>query len=301
MTKTKTEATSPGTTSRHPRVPGSTMWAIRLTSCFVCSQVYLQDGRNASVTKYLPELQRRLLMRKLKLMDSHGVPNFDTPDSDRSVSARYESDVDGRESESERGSPEKESDAKAVGNKSVSFDSPSGTSRDDLLKTKKPDPADTDEDVSVRAGMTRLEAVGMRRSASSDTLANIAATKAKSPLGPKGDHNPMDTDTKPRSPKKQTFHGPITEEGSLRRALSIQRGGDGPRQEELPFELIALEVALEIVCNSLESEQRETVAEAKAGLEGLRRKVNTHNLERVRRVKTKLTRLTGRVAKVRLL
>jgi hypothetical protein len=60
------------------------------------------------------------------------------------------------------------------------------------------------------------------------------------------------------------------------------------------------QVALEIVCNSLESEQRETVAEAKAGLEGLRRKVNTHNLERVRRVKTKLTRLTGRVAKVRL-
>ena len=262
--------------------------------------MYLQDGRNASVTKYLPELQRRLLMRKLKLMDSHGVPNFDTPDSDRSVSARYESDVDGRESESERGSPEKESDAKAVGNKSVSFDSPSGTSRDDLLKTKKPDPADTDEDVSVRAGMTRLEAVGMRRSASSDTLANIAATKAKSPLGPKGD-NPTETDNKPRSPKKQAFHGPITEEGSLRRALSIQRGGDGPRQEELPFELIALEVALEIVCNSLESEQRETVAEAKAGLEGLRRKVNTHNLERVRRVKTKLTRLTGRVAKVRLL
>ena len=51
------------------------------------------------MTKYLPELQRRLLMRKLKLMDSHGVPNFDTPDSDRSVSARYESDVDGRESE----------------------------------------------------------------------------------------------------------------------------------------------------------------------------------------------------------
>ena len=55
------------------------------------------------------------------------------------------------------------------------------------------------------------------------------------------------------------------------------------------------------MCNSLESEQRETVAEAKAGLEGLRRKVNTHNLERVRRVKTKLTRLTGRVAKVSLL
>ena len=35
ITKTKTEATSPGTTSRHPRVPVSTMWAIRMTSCFV--------------------------------------------------------------------------------------------------------------------------------------------------------------------------------------------------------------------------------------------------------------------------
>ena len=46
-------------------------------------EVYLQDGRNSSVTKYLPELQRRLLMRKLKLMDSHGVPNFDTPPEGR--------------------------------------------------------------------------------------------------------------------------------------------------------------------------------------------------------------------------
>ena len=37
----------------------------------------------------------------------------------------------------------------------------------------------------------------------------------------------------------------------------------------------------------------------RASLAGLRKKVDTFNLERVRRVKSKVTRLTGRVAKVR--
>ena len=264
-------------------------------------EVYLQDGRNSSVTKYLPELQRRLLMRKLKLMDSHGVPNFDTP-PDRSSRA-YESDTEPSEPPSEKESPER------VTKRGESLESQNAA----LLKTKKPDPTDTDEDVSVRAGRTRLEAVGMRRSASSEELGRIAATKTeavgksgKSPLGPgvgsgssKDDRsNAPSSPRKPRSPKNH-HSGVIHEEGSLRRALSIQRGGDAPRQEELPFELIALEVALEIVCNSLEAEQRETVTEAKAGLEGLRKKVNTNNLERVRRVKSRVTRLTGRVAKVR--
>lgn len=271
-------------------------------------EVYLQDGRNSSVTKYLPELQRRLLMRKLKLMDSHGVPNFDSP-HDRSRA--YESDADPSEPPSEKESPER---ARGESTDSQSLESQNAGIA--LLKTKKPDPTDTDEDVSVRAGRTRLEAVGMRRSASSEELGRIAATKTeavgksgKSPLGPglgsgssKDRSSAPSSPGKPRSPKKGGAHhhsGVIHEEGSLRRALSIQRGGDAPRQEELPFELIALEVALEIVCNSLEAEQRETVTEAKAGLEGLRKKVNTNNLERVRRVKSRVTRLTGRVAKVR--
>lgn len=271
-------------------------------------EVYLQDGRNSSVTKYLPELQRRLLMRKLKLMDSHGVPNFDSP-HDRSRA--YESDADPSEPPSEKESPERAGRGESTDSHSLQSQNAA------LLKTKKPDPTDTDEDVSVRAGRTRLEAVGMRRSASSEELGRIAATKTeavgksgKSPLGPgsgsgssKDDRsNAPSSPGKPRSPKKGGAHhhsGVIHEEGSLRRALSIQRGGDAPRQEELPFELIALEVALEIVCNSLEAEQRETVTEAKTGLEGLRKKVNTNNLERVRRVKSRVTRLTGRVAKVR--
>lgn len=276
-------------------------------------EVYLQDGRNSSVTRYLPELQRRLLMRKLKLMDSHGVPNFDSP-HDRDRSRAYESDADPSEQDpSEKESPERAGRGESTDSQSLESQNAA------LLKTKKPDPTDTDEDVSVRAGRTRLEAVGMRRSASSEELGRIAATKTeavgksgKSPLGPgsgsgsgssKDDRsNAPSSPGKPRSPKKGGAHhhsGVIHEEGSLRRALSIQRGGDAPRQEELPFELIALEVALEIVCNSLEAEQRETVTEAKTGLEGLRKKVNTNNLERVRRVKSRVTRLTGRVAKVR--
>ena len=37
--------------------------------------VFMQDGRSYTVTRILPELQRRLMMRKLKLMDGHGVPD----------------------------------------------------------------------------------------------------------------------------------------------------------------------------------------------------------------------------------
>ena len=73
----------------------------------------------------------------------------------------------------------------------------------------------------------------------------------------------------------------------------------GKRQEVLPFELIALEVALEIVCNQLESEQRDIAMEVRSGLEGLRKKVSTANLERVRKIKSRVTRMTGRVSKVR--
>ena len=44
-------------------------------------EVYLRGWTKHQLTRYLPELQRRLLTRKLKLMDSHGVPNL--PDSEQ--------------------------------------------------------------------------------------------------------------------------------------------------------------------------------------------------------------------------
>ena len=53
------------------------------------------------------------------------------------------------------------------------------------------------------------------------------------------------------------------------------------------------------MCNQLESEQRDIAMEVRSGLEGLRKKVSTANLERVRKIKSRVTRMTGRVSKVR--
>lgn len=69
--------------------------------------------------------------------------------------------------------------------------------------------------------------------------------------------------------------------------------------DEFPFEFVALEVALEMVCNSLEIEANKVELDAKPALEALRKRVDNVNLERVRRMKTRLVRITGRVSKVR--
>lgn len=69
--------------------------------------------------------------------------------------------------------------------------------------------------------------------------------------------------------------------------------------EEFPFEFIALEVALEMVCNSLEVEANKVELDSKPALEALRKRVDNVNLERVRRMKTRLVRVSGRVSKVR--
>ena len=69
--------------------------------------------------------------------------------------------------------------------------------------------------------------------------------------------------------------------------------------EEFPFEFVALEVALEMVCNSLEVEANKVELDAKPALEALRKRVDNVNLERVRRMKTRLVRVAGRVSKVR--
>ncbi|CAL6322308.1 unnamed protein product, partial [Bathycoccus prasinos] len=88
-----------------------------------------------------------------------------------------------------------------------------------------------------------------------------------------------------------TFGGP-TPEGS---EFSSEGGSD----ETLPFELIALEIALEMVCNALEVESDKVEREGKPQLEKLRQDVNQTNLEKVRRVKNRLVRINARVSKVR--
>ncbi|GAB4848128.1 Magnesium transporter MRS2-4 [Ancistrocladus abbreviatus] len=70
-------------------------------------------------------------------------------------------------------------------------------------------------------------------------------------------------------------------------------------QHELPFEFQVLEIALEVVCSFLDSSVAELEKVAYPVLDELARNVSTKNLERVRSLKSNLTRLLARVQKVR--
>ncbi|PIN00870.1 Magnesium transporters: CorA family [Handroanthus impetiginosus] len=67
----------------------------------------------------------------------------------------------------------------------------------------------------------------------------------------------------------------------------------------LPFEFRALEVALEAACTFLDSQAAELEIEAYPLLDELTSKISTMNLERARRLKSRLVGLTRRVQKVR--
>ncbi|XP_057781103.1 magnesium transporter MRS2-I-like [Salvia miltiorrhiza] len=101
---------------------------------------------------------------------------------------------------------------------------------------------------------------------------------------------------------------PIVEE--LQRRLPLGSGrGEGEEEEllearssevtDFPFEFRALEVALEGVCSSLDAQTRELEISAYPALDELTAKTNSTNLDRVRKMKSSMTRLTSRVQKVR--
>ncbi|EFJ18545.1 hypothetical protein SELMODRAFT_112303 [Selaginella moellendorffii] len=69
--------------------------------------------------------------------------------------------------------------------------------------------------------------------------------------------------------------------------------------DDLPFEFRALEVALESACTYLDTQATELEEEAYPVLDDLTSKISTLNLERVRRLKSRLVALTRRVQKVR--
>lgn len=88
------------------------------------------------------------------------------------------------------------------------------------------------------------------------------------------------------------------------------KGWDGPNvfrnsnssgnsPDYLPFEFRALEVALEAACTFLDAQAAELEVEAYPLLDELTSKISTLNLERVRRLKSRLVALTRRVQKVR--
>ncbi|XP_074310788.1 magnesium transporter MRS2-1-like [Silene latifolia] len=77
------------------------------------------------------------------------------------------------------------------------------------------------------------------------------------------------------------------------------RSFDNTSPDYLPFEFKALEIALEAACSYLDSQASELEIEAYPLLDELTSKISTLNLERVRRLKSRLVALTRRVQKVR--
>uniref|UniRef100_A0A5B6ZT39 Magnesium transporter n=1 Tax=Davidia involucrata TaxID=16924 RepID=A0A5B6ZT39_DAVIN len=70
-------------------------------------------------------------------------------------------------------------------------------------------------------------------------------------------------------------------------------------ENEFPFEFRALEVALEAICSFLDARTRELETAAYPALDELTSKISSRNLDRVRKLKSAMTRLTNRVQKVR--
>ncbi|XP_072984842.1 magnesium transporter MRS2-I-like isoform X1 [Typha latifolia] len=68
---------------------------------------------------------------------------------------------------------------------------------------------------------------------------------------------------------------------------------------ESPFEFRALEVALEAICSFLDARATELETAAYPALDELTSKISSRNLDRVRKLKSAMTRLTARVQKVR--
>ena len=69
--------------------------------------------------------------------------------------------------------------------------------------------------------------------------------------------------------------------------------------EELPFELRALEVSLDMVSLYLEGLATDLEAASHPALDALTARISTGNLERVRRIKNRMVRLTTRVETLR--
>ncbi|XP_068669764.1 magnesium transporter MRS2-I-like [Aristolochia californica] len=70
-------------------------------------------------------------------------------------------------------------------------------------------------------------------------------------------------------------------------------------EDESPFEFRALEVALEAICSFLDARTTELESAAYPALDELTSKISSRNLDRVRKLKSQMTRLTARVQKVR--
>ncbi|KAK4797945.1 hypothetical protein SAY86_030271 [Trapa natans] len=101
---------------------------------------------------------------------------------------------------------------------------------------------------------------------------------------------------------------PVVEELQRRLPLAVAiqakeyPGGhneEAGEEDESPFEFRALEVALEAICSFLAARTTELESAAYPALDELTSKISSRNLDRVRKLKSAMTRLTARVQKVR--
>lgn len=81
--------------------------------------------------------------------------------------------------------------------------------------------------------------------------------------------------------------------------LAGQHDVEAGEEDESPFEFRALEVALEAICSFLAARTTELETAAYPALDELTSKISSRNLDRVRKLKSAMTRLTARVQKVR--
>ncbi|VVB18017.1 unnamed protein product [Arabis nemorensis] len=88
-------------------------------------------------------------------------------------------------------------------------------------------------------------------------------------------------------------------QGEGKETSAAQNDGDAGEEDESPFEFRALEVALEAICSFLAARTTELETSAYPALDELTSKIGSRNLDRVRKLKSLMTRLTGRVQKVR--
>ncbi|KAH7865654.1 hypothetical protein Vadar_009413 [Vaccinium darrowii] len=105
------------------------------------------------------------------------------------------------------------------------------------------------------------------------------------------------TITSDKAMEQSLTYMPPEASGSNRKASNGESKRMKPKP--LPFEFRALEICLESVCKSLESETSTLEEEAYPALDQLSAKTKTKNLKRVRVIKGRLVALTGRVQKVR--
>ncbi|RAL54577.1 hypothetical protein DM860_001705 [Cuscuta australis] len=70
-------------------------------------------------------------------------------------------------------------------------------------------------------------------------------------------------------------------------------------EDESPFEFRALEIALEAICSFLTARTMDLETDVYPALDMLTSKISSKNLDRVRKLKSQMTRLTARVQKVR--